>query len=264
MKAQLSLHSRFGLPTLLLIGLLSSCQTSVPSAHLPATSPSTAPVSQSTVPKDYPANITEIQKQPVSVRQLNTTQEVAAKTGMGLQFGETIRTRNPAMAQIDLKSGMSFRIGGDAVLTLQPNNQLKLDSGRMITWVQPGQKVPTEIVTPAAIAGLRGTTVYVEMPENPDDEILFFAWEGSVSVRLPNQPEAMELKTGEEVKIKPGENDMGKIRRRIRRLKGEEWRQKLQKDRLLRGFDRPMSTLQIIEKLRPGQIDLKSQPPKDD
>jgi hypothetical protein len=264
MKTQASLHRLLRLPTLLLIGLLSSCQTSVPVATPPAKSPSTAPISQSATPTEYPANIAEIQKQPVSIRQLNAPQEVAAKAGMGLQFGETIRTRNQAMAQIDLKSGMSFRIGGDAVLTLQPNNQLNLDSGKMITWVQPGQKVPTEIVTPAAIAGLRGTTVYVEMPENPEDEILFFAWEGTVSVRLPNDTEAMELKTGEEVKIKPGENDMGKIRRRIRRLNRDEWRKKLQSDRLLHGFDRPMSTLKIIEKLRPGQVDLKSQPLKDD
>jgi hypothetical protein len=251
------------LPLLLLLtSLVSSCQSSTPSTTTSNTQVSTT-VTQSAPQTEAPATIAEIQKQPVSVRQLNATQEIAAKPGMGLQFGETIRTRNQAMAQVDLKSGMAFRIGGDAVLTLQPTNQLKLSAGRMITWVQPGQKVPTEIVTPAAIAGIRGTTVYVEIPENPQDEILFFAWEGRVSVRLPGQTEAMELKTGEEVKIRPGERDMGKIRRRIRRLKSQEWRRKLRNDRLLRSFNQPMSTLKIIDKIKPGQVDLSSPVPNE-
>lgn len=247
---------------LLLLGLVNGCQFSPPPSQTASNPQDSATTAKSASQAEAPANIAEIQKQPVSVRQLNTTQEIAAKSGMGLQFGETIRTRNQAMAQVDLKSGMAFRIGGDAVLTLQPNNQLKLTAGRMITWIQPGQKVPTEIVTPAAIAGVRGTTVYVEIPENPQDEVLFFAWEGRVAVWLPGQTEVMELKTGEEVKIRPGERDMGKIRRRIRRLKSQEWRRKLRNDRLLRGFNQPMSTLKIIDKIKPGQVDLSAPVPK--
>ena len=52
---------------------------------------------------------------------------------MGLNVGETIRTEGEALADIALVNGLGFRIGGDAMLTLQPDNRPNLESGDMIT-----------------------------------------------------------------------------------------------------------------------------------
>ncbi|MBW4523024.1 MAG: FecR family protein [Scytolyngbya sp. HA4215-MV1] len=241
---------------LVLTGCLASC-TSLSSS--PTVSPS--PTSSQNAAADAPAKITEIQQQPVLVRQLRAKQEVPATAGMALQVGEVIRTQGKARAQIDLKNGLAFRIGGDSVLTLQPSNQLNLQSGEMITWVQPGQKVPTEIVTPTAIAGIRGTTVFVKIPPKGSKEgTLFFAWEGTVSVHLPNQKEEIFLKTGEEVRIRPGERNLQKIRQRIYRLKPAEWKAKIRQDKLLHGFNHRLPTLDIIEKIAPGKSASKHPP----
>ncbi len=220
-------------------------------ASSPSISPNPSPNVQ---PSASPATIAEILRQPVWVRPPNTPQDVAAQEGMGLQVGETVRTQDEAMAQIDFSNGLAFRLGKNSLLTIQPNNRLNLQSGDMITWVQPGQKLPAEITTPTAIAGIRGTTVFVKIPPDPKEGTLFFAWEGEVVVRLPNQQEEILLKTGDEVRIWQGERDIRRIRRRIRRLKSQEWQQRLRTDRLLRGFKTPLPTLKTIEILKPGQV----------
>ncbi|MBW4693944.1 MAG: FecR family protein [Lyngbya sp. HA4199-MV5] len=243
----------------LLAGAFIGC--SRPASDLASTalnSPTTSPTPVASSPI---ATISEIQNLPVFVRLLNAAQEQAAKEGMGLQTGETIRTQGKALAQIDLNNGLAFRLAGDAVLTLKPDNRLNLTSGDMITWVQPGKKLPTEIVTPVAIAGIRGTTVFVKIPQDPKEGVLFFAWEGSVAVRLPGQTEAVLLKTADEVRIKPGDRDVRQIRQRVRRMSRAEWRQKRQSDPLLRSFKKAkMSTLPIIEKIKPGEATLQPLP----
>lgn len=200
------------------------------------------------------ATVAEIRRTPVFVRPLHPPQEQPASEGMGLQIGETVRTQGQALTEIDLANGLAFRLGGNSILTLQPNSRLQLTAGEMITWVQPNRTVPAEIVTPAATAGIRGTTVYVKIPANTQDGTLFFAWEGAVALRLPGQAEEIMLKTAEELRIRPGERDIRQLRRRIRRLNRAEWRRLRQQDRLVHGFRRPLPTLAIINRIRPGQV----------
>ncbi|PSB26538.1 FecR domain-containing protein [Stenomitos frigidus] len=249
--------SRFGFA--MLVGVLTACARPASNQASTAITPST--VSSTPVVATPIAKISEIRKLPVFVRLLSAPQEQPAEEGMGLQAGETIRTQGQALTQIDMNSGLAFRLAGNATLTLQPDNRLNLTAGNMITWVQPGKKVPTEIVTPVAVAGIRGTTVFVKIPQDPNDGVLFFAWEGSVAVRLPGQTEDILLKTADEVRIKPGDRDIGQIRRRVRRMSRAEWRQKRQTDPLLRSFKKgKMSTLSIIERLKPGQLTLQALP----
>ena len=251
----MKLTDRFS--AVVLAGLLAACS---PSAPDPA---STAVISPTASPKAAVlkpiATISEIQKLPVFVRLLNTTQEEPAKEGMGLQVGETIRTQGRALTQIDLDNGLAFRLAGDAVLKLQHGNRLNLTAGDMITWVQPGKKLPTEIITPTAVAGIRGTTVYVKIPKDPKEGVLFFAWEGAVAVRLTGQTEEVLLKTAEEVRIRPGDRDIRQIRQRVRRMSRAEWRQRRATDPILRSFKKAqMTTLPIIDRIQPGQLVLPS------
>jgi hypothetical protein len=89
--------------------------------------------------------------------------------------------------------------------------------------------------------------------------VLFFAWEGLVAVRLTGQTEEVLLKTAEEVRIRPGDRDIRQIRQRVRRMSRAEWRQKRAADPILRSFKKAqMSTLPIIDRLRPGQLVLPS------
>ena len=242
-----------------LAGVLAAC--SRPATDQASTAIRSPTASATPVAIEPIAKISEIQKSPVFVRLLNDTQEQPAKEGMALRTGETIRTQGQALTQIDLNSGLGFRLAGDAVLTLQPDSRLNLTAGNMITWIEPGKKVPTEIITPVAVAGIRGTTAFVKIPKDLKDGVLFFAWEGSVAVRLPGQTEAVLLQTADEVRIKPGDRDLGQIRQRVRRMSRAEWRKKRQTDPLLHSFKKgKMSTLSIIKRIKPGQVTLKALP----
>jgi hypothetical protein len=222
MKREFFSGGCFGLGYLLPIVLLVSCNTGDrtpnPSSSSPVASP--APVAEPI------AKITEIAQPPVLVSQASA-KDIPAQEGMELSVGATIRTQNQGSVQVELKNGLAFRIGSNAVLTLLANNRLNLNSGEMITWVEPGKRVPAEIVTPGGVAGIRGTTVYVDIPQNPNQGILFFDWEGNVSfkpsVETP-QAQAITLLTGQEVTVKPGETDLNKIRQRRKQISRVEWR----------------------------------------
>jgi hypothetical protein len=234
---------RLGAIFLAILGLLIACGETEPTA---TSSPTTNEV-VSAARED--GEIAAIQQQPVWVKPLNLDKEVSGEEGMKLQYGETIRTEDQALAEINLQNGLAFRIGGDTILTLQPGNELHLNSGQMITWVEPDKTVPVKIVTPGGIAGIRGTTVYVEYPENPEDGILFFSWEGTVALTLPNQTEEIILTAGDEVRIKPGESNLAEIRDRVRHLRPNEWRKRRAESRLLNNFERPLPTLEKIEEI---------------
>ena len=246
--------------------LLVSCNTGDRTQNNPVTSPVSSPS-----PKAEPfAKITEIAQQPVLVTQQTSATEIPAQQGMELPVGATIRTQNQGSAQVELKNGLAFRIGGNAALTLQPNNRLNLNAGEMITWVDPGKRVPVEIVTPGGVAGIRGTTVYVNIPRNPNEGILFFAWEGNVSFKLsPNatQSETLTLLTGQEVTVKPGEKDLSKIRQRRKQISRPQWRKlrgcikqpesqdcrQQSRINLYRNFKRQLSTQPLIDKAAVGK-----------
>jgi len=246
-------HWCLGLVSLTIAGLTAGCHTSAPTAtnSSPSASSGDAVVVEPASPEQTFATISEIQKQPVWVRQLNTKDEAPAQENMDLRVGETIRTQGNALAQVELKNGLSFRIGGNSVLTLQPDNRLNLKAGEMIAWVEPGKKVPVEIETPVAIAGIRGTTVYINIPEDPKREIEFFAWEGNVEVWFPNQPGKCQFKTGEQVKIEPGETDINLVRQQVQQLPRQKLLKRRRKSRLLNNFDKPLPTLQKIDKAAP-------------
>ncbi|NEP10383.1 MAG: FecR domain-containing protein [Symploca sp. SIO2C1] len=247
-------HWCLGLVSLTIAGLIAGCHTSAPTATNPSPPVSgDAAAVESTSLEEAFATINEIQKQPVWVQRLNTKDEVPAQENMDLQVGETIRTEKEALVQVELKNGLSFRIGGNSVLTLQPDNRLKLKAGEMITWVEPGKKVPVEIETPVAIAGIRGTTIYINMPEDPKKEIEFFAWEGSVEVWFPNQPGKCQFKAGEQVKIKPGQTDINQVRQQVRQLPPREWLKRRRQSKLLNKFDKPLPTLQKIDDTAPSE-----------
>ncbi|PZO39035.1 MAG: hypothetical protein DCF19_15000 [Pseudanabaena frigida] len=223
-----------------------------------------SPVTSSTptaVKEQAIAKVSLIEEKPVFVQSkqkaTSKEKETDAKVGMGLYLADTIRTQGKGKTQVEFNNGVGFRIAGDAELQIQPNNRLNLTSGKMITWVNPGLKVPTEISTSYATAAIRGTTAFVEIPKDINQGIRFFSWEGTVVVKLANQSKEITLLTGEEIIVKPNSPTPPVVRR----LNLDEWKDTSAKSSLLRGFKSPLPTQAIIDKLTPGQASLEKTPP---
>jgi hypothetical protein len=244
---------------------LGSCDTQPVSKPSPEPSASiSAPATplKESVPKESAiAKIALVEENPVFVRSQQSStanlNETSAKVGMGLHLMDIVRTKGKGRTQVDFDNGVAFRIGGDSVLEIQPQNRLHLKSGEMITWVQPGLKVPTEISTSLATAGIRGTTAYVEIPKDINKGIRFFSWEGTVVVKIANQSKEIILTTGEEVIVKPNDKNPPVVRR----LNLNEWKGRSRNSRFLRSFTTPLPTQSIIDKLVPGQVSLDQTAP---
>ena len=222
----------------------------------------TAPVTNATpkptvVQEQAIAKVSLVEEKPVSVISNKDSKETDAKVGMGLHVADTVRTQGKGKTQIEFDNGIGFRIGGDSIVQIKPNNQLNLTEGRMITWVKPGLKVPTEISTAYATAAIRGTTAFVEIPKDINKGIRFFSWEGTVVVKLANQSKEITLLTGEEIIVIPNSTKSPVVRR----LTLKEWKEISKTSELLRSFDTPLPTQTVIDKLIPGQSSLSQTPP---
>jgi hypothetical protein len=191
------------------------------------------------------ATIRDIVAQPVWVRPTQG-EETAAQIGTLLQYEDTIRTEDPALAEISLGE-VVFRLGGNASLTLRPNQQLQFAAGQMLTWVEGPPPGPVTIQTPVGVAGIRGTTVFVNIEEDPQAPVEFFAWEGEVTFRPNGATDEVVIRDGEQLLVRPGETDVADLQQRVRRFGAEEFRQRLENSPLMNDFGQPLPTLPQIE-----------------
>jgi hypothetical protein len=119
----------------------------------------------------------------------------------------------------------------------------------MITWLEEKPTGPVEIVTPVGIAGIRGTTVFVNIQDDPEAPIEIFSWEGQVAFIPTGATEAVLLNSGEQLLLRPGEQDVIALRRQVRRLERREVLQRLGRSRLINGFSRPLPTRDRIQRI---------------
>ncbi|PSN13640.1 hypothetical protein C7293_15050 [filamentous cyanobacterium CCT1] len=191
------------------------------------------------------ATIQDIVASPVSVS-LAQTEPEPAQVNQTMAYGDQIRTADQALAEVGLVTGAVFRIGGDAALTLRPS-QLQLDAGQMITWVEGTGSEPVDIVTPAGIAGIRGTTVFVNIADDPSAPVEIFSWEGEVAFRLTEGGEEVILTSGEQLFVSPGEQSIEALRQQVQPLDRATAEQRLQNNPLINGFSQPIPTRDAIE-----------------
>lgn len=232
-----------------LVGLaLVGCQGTV----APPTSPDPAPNPPASNPptQENSASIRDIVAPPVWVRPFQG-EETTAQVGMPLQGEDTIRTEAPALVEIGLGS-VVFRLGGNASLTLRPNQTLQLATGQMITWLEGTPSGPVTIQTPVGAAGIRGTTVFVNIDEDPQAPVEIFAWEGEVTFQPTGATEAVVIRDGEQLLVRPGEIDVAALQQQVRRFGSEEFRQRLETSPLINNFDQPLSTQADIEAVGEG------------
>ena len=207
--------------------------------------PSPPPNSQTSPQSQTIATIQAIVADPVSVSLAQAAPQ-PAQPNQALAYGDQIRTANAALAEVGLVTGAVFRIGGNAALTLRPN-QLQLDAGQMITWVEGQLEAPVDIVTPAGIAGIRGTTVFVNIADDPSAPVEIFSWEGQVALRLPGSDAEILLNSGEQLFVPPGTTDIETLRQQVQPLDQATAAQRLQTSPLLNGFPQPIPTRPEIQ-----------------
>ncbi|MEA5449993.1 FecR family protein [Leptolyngbya sp. CCNP1308] len=215
---------------------LTGCERTTP----PETTVAPAQEAQPTI-----ATIQAIVANPVSVT-LGQGEPEPAQLDQTLAYGDQIRTADQALAEVGLVTGAMFRIGGNAALTLQPN-QLQLDAGQMITWVEGALPEPVEIVTPVGIAGIRGTTVFVNIDDDPNAPVEIFSWEGEVAFRLADGEDEVVLTSGQQLFVSPGEQDIETLRRQVQPLDRAIAQERLEESPLLNGFNQPLPTRPELE-----------------
>ncbi|MBE9109735.1 FecR domain-containing protein [Nodosilinea sp. LEGE 07298] len=191
------------------------------------------------------ATIQAIVANPVWVT-LNLGSPQPAQLNQTMAYGDQIRTEDEALAEVGLVTGAVFRIGGNAALTLQPN-QLQLNAGQMITWVEGALAEPVEIVTPAGIAGIRGTTVFVNIADDPSAPVEIFSWEGEVAFQLVEGGEEVVLTSGEQLLVPPGEQNIASLRQQVQPLDRATALERLEESPLINGFNQPLPTRPALE-----------------
>lgn len=200
----------------------------------------TAPADQTAI-----ATIQAIVANPVTVT-FGQGEPEPAQINQAMAYGDQIRTAEQALAEVGLVTGAMFRIGGNASLTLQPN-QLQLDAGQMITWVEGKLPEPVDIVTPVGIAGIRGTTVFVNIKDDPTAPVEIFSWEGEVAFRLADGGDEVVLNSGQQLFVSPGEQDIEALRQQVQPLDRAAAQERLGASRLINGFDQPLPTRPELE-----------------
>ena len=165
--------------------------------------------------------------------------ERPALVGQVLGPSTVLRTENPGRLQILLADGRSFRLGGNALLRIDPT-LLDLVRGRIIAWIDPGSKgtTPLRVRTRVGTASIQGTTVFIEATA---EKVLFLSWEGNVEVRAADGT-IHKLSSGQRLEATP-QGWKGP-----HRMEAAEARQRRRNSDLLNGFQAPMQTLPVIER----------------
>ena len=181
--------------------------------------------------------VIEVPARPAFTR-LAGSAEKDAHPGQWLPPESMLRTQTPGRLQVQLAHGRSFRLGGDAVVRLR-GDELELEKGRIIAWVNPGSKggAPLRIRTRVATASIVGTTVFIEATK---DKTLFLSWEGKVRIDT-DQARSFELMGGQAMAKVDG------IWQLPHRLSPDEARQRRSNSLLFQNFTAPMQTLPQID-----------------
>ncbi|MCT0200096.1 FecR family protein [Synechococcus sp. CS-1325] len=182
--------------------------------------------------------VLDVPSHPAFIRPPGAT-ELKARTGQVIAPLSQLRTEKPGRLQVLLADGRAFRLGGNALLQLDPDG-LNLLGGQIIAWIQPGasRHRPLRIRTRVGTASIQGTTVFIE---DQPEEVRFLSWEGTVEVTTSSGT-VFSLSSGDILRATP-DGWVGP-----RRLSAEEVRQRRQRSILLNGFEAPMETLPVIER----------------
>jgi len=231
---QLSKISRQILPLLILsvaVTILPSCTSNQPPK----------PFSSEALPTEAIAEISEIRSYPVRVKYVNSTSARPATIGVPLKVNESVSTEDSSTAQVTLRSGAIIRIGGKSSLTLKPQNQVELTSGRLVAWANSDRKAPAQVRTAFGEISSNDGTLYLEIPEKASEDRRVIALDGTVTVLLKSTSEIVTLGKGEEISIKA--NGKASVPKRIDK---ESINKRIANNALIFGFSTQLASLPQI------------------
>lgn len=126
-------------------------------------------------------------KGEVFVLKAGSAQQVAAQKGMALGSGDKVITKKDGRAEMQLDDGSLLKLKDNATLEIQSldenadtkkkNSIFKLFSGKLWAKASP-QKGDFKVITPTAIAGIRGTVFGIVV--NPDNSGNIYVVEGEI------------------------------------------------------------------------------------
>jgi len=160
------------------------------------------PFSSEVLPTEAIAEISEIRSYPVRVKYVNSTTARPATVGVALKVNESVSTDESSTAQITLRNGTIFRIGGAANLILRPQNQVEIESGRLVAWAAKDSKSPAQIKTSFGEISSNDGTIYLEIPAKASEDRRIISLDGNLTVLLKSTSEIVTLGKGEEIRIK--------------------------------------------------------------
>lgn len=218
-------------------GPLKAVAAAVTVAGLALVLPAAVPLAGATAVPRVP-RVVEVPSRPAYVMP-PAAPERPALVGQVLRPATVLRTENPGRLQVMLAEGRSFRLGGNALLKVEPS-LLDLVRGRIIAWIAPGAKgsTPLRIRTRVGTASIQGTTAFIE---DTADKVLFLSWEGEVEVRAGDGT-TYRLGSGQQLEATPA-GWTGP-----RRIEASEARLRRRNSELLNGFAAPMETLPVLER----------------
>ncbi|NMF59311.1 FecR domain-containing protein [Pseudanabaena yagii] len=199
------------------------------------------PFSSEALPTEAIAEISEIRSYPVRVKYINSTTARPATVGVPLKVNESVSTDESSTAQITLRTGTIFRIGGTANLILRPQNQVEIESGKLVAWAAKDSKSPAQIKTSFGEISSNDGTLYLEIPAKAAEERRIISLDGTVTVLLKSTSEIVTLGKGEEIRIKAD----GKATA-PKRIDKESIDKKIANNSLIFGFSTQLASLPQI------------------
>jgi hypothetical protein len=183
--------------------------------------------------------VIDVAERPAFIKPPGRTEQ-KANAGQVLTSRTEIRTQRPGRMQVQLADGSGFRLGGDALLRLDPGGP-SLKRGQIIAWIDPDgtRLLPLRVRTRVGTASIQGTTVFIE---DFPSEVHFLSWEGTVQVSA-SDGRRFTLNSGEILTATTTGTWVGP-----RRLSVEEARVRRRTSVLMNGFSAPMATLPVIER----------------
>jgi hypothetical protein len=212
--------------------------TTLPSCTI---SQPTKPFSSEALPTEAIAEISEIRSYPVRVKYINSKTARPATVGVPLKVNESVSTDESSTAQITLRTGTIFRIGGTANLILRPQNQVEIESGRLVAWAAKDSKSPAQIKTSFGEISSNDGTLYLEIPAKAAEDRRVISLDGTVTVLLKSTSEIVTLGKGEEIRIKAD----GKATA-PKRIDKESIDKKIANNSLIFGFSTQLASLPQI------------------
>ena len=199
------------------------------------------PFSSEALPTEAIAEISEIRSFPVRVKYINATASRPATIGVPLKVNESVSTEDSSTAQVTLRNGVIIRIGGKSSLTLKPQNQVEVTSGRLVAWAAKGGKIPAQVQTPFGEISSNDGTIYLEIPDKAAEDRRVIALDGTVTVLLKSTSEIVTIGKGEEISIKAN----GKATA-PKRLDKESISKRIANNALIFGFSNQLASLPQI------------------